>query len=426
MNDNIVEYYEGLVLLAPCCSNAISFTSTSLDSVAIRCPSCDAAIASSALVAAVSDHMLRKLGDQSTCRLLADFKLSDCPWCYSECQAEAAVIEEHGLLLCRRAIEPGMAEAVRLEAEVALAAALTRDPDVLTSVRDPLHRHDVQLNLTGSLLRLLRVLLAADAPAGRAVQDLLGLRARLCECSCIISEPGAQAQAVHCDTEEGGEDFLLTAFVALNDIEPSMGPTAMWPQTHTLAFAEQMGERGPLVFKGRPSVAMTMDCGDCALMHSRLWHCGGANTSPAKRRECAASRNHSAGASPCAPPAAHCRARNSRLSAHRLSARLVVCLAHQRLSQRLDLLDAASPGGQMVSGQPARKYLKSRRPLKRLELWPQPCGSSSGKRINPLKTRHASVAPANPTCCLALASTSILVLKRCAAPLCTTYRGRCV
>lgn len=126
-----------------------------------------------------------------------------------------------------------------------------------------------------------------------------GERARLCECSCIIADPGAASQAVHCDTAADAEvsaDFeappeaaasasskLLTAFVALQDIDASMGPTCVWPGTHLPAFHDAVCESGPRVIAARPSVAMTLRAGECALMDSRLWHCGTANTSAVRR-----------------------------------------------------------------------------------------------------------------------------------------------
>ena len=171
--------------------------------------------------------------------------------------------------------------------EALLDEALALPPDralaVLRSgIREPTHRHDLRLDMTPPVRRLLAAVLAPEAISG-AIEAVLGPRAECCECSCIVSEGGARAQAAHCDTlpVEGREDSarLLTLFVALQDIEASMGPTLVWPRTHTPSFHRALGEEGPLLLRSMPAFALTLEAGDVVLIDSRLWHSGGANTS---------------------------------------------------------------------------------------------------------------------------------------------------
>lgn len=281
-----VTAYDGLTIIAPCCHEEIIFNVSMLDSAAIRCCACHAPVVSSSLADVVYDTLLRRVGESPPSLNVGDIDQIKKPWLRG-----CGTLEESGVLLFRSAVDASTAKAVCLEAEAALIAAHQLPSDeaqaVLSSVREPTHRHDVRLELTVSLRRLLRELTRSDAPAGMTVEAALGEHASLCECSCIISDPGAAAQAVHCDTAAVGETQrrLLTCFVALQPIDEEMGPTHVWPGTHTPAFHAAMREVGPHVFRNRESVALAaLGCGDCALMDSRLWHCGGANMSRTRRR----------------------------------------------------------------------------------------------------------------------------------------------
>ena len=291
-------------VVAPC-GHSVPFDASLLDAVATRCPTCGTATSTRALAAAASCALLHQLGREHRSSSLDDLSPVEHSWL----QNDRENLAKHGLQVCRGVVDIEIAEAVRCEAETALQAALALPPDraadVLTGVRDPEHRHDVRLELGDALRALLRALLRAHAPPGIAIEEAFGERARLCECSCIIADPGAPAQSVHCDTAADAELApgaaaeappdapganaaaccrLLTAFVALQDIDAAMGPTCMWPGTHTSAFHEAVQDDGPhAAFDGRPSAAMTLRCGDCALMDSRLWHCGSANTSAERR-----------------------------------------------------------------------------------------------------------------------------------------------
>lgn len=294
--------YAGHCVVAPC-GDTIEVSSLMFDAVCIRCPRCGDVTTRAALLNALNSQLLQRIGAAGhESQELAKLEPRDQPWMEPMVATAARHLNDYGLILCRGAFPTDCAEMVRREAERALEAALSlpseQASDTLTSVRDPINRHDVRLSATDAVLSLLETLIAEGTPVGACIEQALGLRACLCECSCIISAPGAPAQAVHCDTAASApmeieepdatsgcvSTRLLTIFSALGDIGPDMGPTRMWPTTHTPRFHEEMSERGPLLFNGRESVAMTLRQGDCAVMDSRLWHCGGANVSTAGRR----------------------------------------------------------------------------------------------------------------------------------------------
>ena len=153
-----------------------------------------------------------------------------------------------------------------------------------------LFRHDVKLAITPTLAKLLLEL--SRSPLLRAVARGLGDDAALCELSCIISEGGAQPQPAHADTpvleveaktehhrmlaQNGAR--LLSVFVALGNISPSMGPTVMWPATHKTDVHKEVHERGKDTLRNATGVLMDLNSGNAVLMDSRLWHCGSGNT----------------------------------------------------------------------------------------------------------------------------------------------------
>jgi len=91
-------------------------------------------------------------------------------------------------------------------------------------------------------------------------------------------------------TEGSPEDALLyTVFVALQDISSGMGPTVMYPGTHTPDFHQRYFGNKSTASKqldclgGQKKIHLTMKKGEAVIMDSRLLHCGGANTSKERR-----------------------------------------------------------------------------------------------------------------------------------------------
>ena len=133
---------------------------------------------------------------------------------------------------------------------------------------------------------------------------LLGGDAELFELSALVSDPGAPVQLLHADTSyviptasggDGGRGLpsgapgLCTAFVALQDIDETMGATTFLPGTHTeeahARFDDREGDGSPheLLLRSAPRALGLLSTGDVALFDSRLLHGGGANTSPRRR-----------------------------------------------------------------------------------------------------------------------------------------------
>ena len=149
-----------------------------------------------------------------------------------------------------RCIEASLAEALHetREHEPFGAEWSARFGDIMK----PCHRHDVKLGLEAPPVRAaLASLLGALQPALAA---RLGEGCKLHELAALVSLPGAARQPVHPDTPmsffeevgEGGGDAtgkgeleaeqrpsILTAFCALQDIEPEMGASIFLPRTHT-------------------------------------------------------------------------------------------------------------------------------------------------------------------------------------------------
>ena len=97
-------------------------------------------------------------------------------------------------------------------------------------------RWDLRLALSPPVRAALRELFAGDGAAlGMAMEDLVGAEAELWEMAALVSAPGATAQPVHSDTIFSHEPCLFTAFVALQDVAPSLGPTRFVMRSHTAA-----------------------------------------------------------------------------------------------------------------------------------------------------------------------------------------------
>ena len=133
-------------------------------------------------------------------------------------------------------------------------------------------------------------------PVGKMMSSMLGKQAGLYELSCLISDNGSNRQVVHPDTpctSDDDEAVLYTCFIALQDIDLSMGPTTWLPETHTTKAHDlfkddyvpaSSGESSKdKLLRTTPSVLGVLPKGSCAIFDSRLLHCGGANTSDTSR-----------------------------------------------------------------------------------------------------------------------------------------------
>lgn len=138
----------------------------------------------------------------------------------------------------------------------------------------------------------------------------LGSMASLWELNCFMSNSGARRQLVHADCvcmepvrglqhtntnkdgEDAGEPILLTCFVALQDIDPSMGPTVFMPRTHNIRShnlffetgrdedstqTDEYSPKNALLQKSPAVRGAPLPKGSCILFDPRVLHCAGAN-----------------------------------------------------------------------------------------------------------------------------------------------------
>eukprot|EP00928_Gymnodinium_smaydae_P022410 TRINITY_DN18834_c0_g1_i2.p1 TRINITY_DN18834_c0_g1~~TRINITY_DN18834_c0_g1_i2.p1 ORF type:complete len:275 (-),score=50.51 TRINITY_DN18834_c0_g1_i2:150-974(-) len=212
-------------------------------------------------------------------------------WVEAEGVDAAGLFSSQGYLWVRGVLPQSLAAAAAKEIDEMLEDALAKveeTPEVEEShfgnVRSRGSRHDFKVRLVGSareaVVSALRVLLPM-------LSELLTAEARLCELSCLVSDPGAQRQALHYDTRATEVAGLVTIFLALQPVSEDMGPTLVLPATHTPdVHAALQWKDGQLssVPTGREEVCFTADVGDALVMDSRVLHCGGANVSKERRR----------------------------------------------------------------------------------------------------------------------------------------------
>lgn len=109
---------------------------------------------------------------------------------------------------------------------------------------------------------------------------------RLYELAALISDPGSRAQPLHADFPycEGEGAAIVIAFVALQDVEPDMGPTAIIPRTHTAeAHARFNGAERLALVRECPHTRGLLGTGDANVIDARTLHCGGGNDSLKRR-----------------------------------------------------------------------------------------------------------------------------------------------
>ena len=165
-------------------------------------------------------------------------------------------------------------------------------------------RYDFRLAMSPIVTKALGEMFRVGSPLGDALYALSGgSHSELWELAALVSLPGAAPQIVHPDTS-GESPSLLTAFVALQPVSRSMGPTRFLPHTHNRGdlreALEEAGRADGILWwndekqvrmacgaakQGTPwpSVVALLNTGDVALYDGRLLHCGGANRSTERR-----------------------------------------------------------------------------------------------------------------------------------------------
>jgi hypothetical protein len=176
--------------------------------------------------------------------------------------------------LCLAAIGKGLDEAI----------AENRPMTIETGFGNVLSRNsrwDMYQRNEGAIALALQYMLGDNCPLSNLFAELFqDTDALLYELSALVSDPGAQSQSIHPDTEYEPVCPLYTIFVALQDVTEDMGGTIFMPGTNTMAHhvahKARVTKNDFLVSEEyRRSV---MKKGDCAIFDSRTLHCGPANT----------------------------------------------------------------------------------------------------------------------------------------------------
>ena len=217
--------------------------------------------------------------------------------------AAAAALREDGVAFLRGVVPEATRAALAARVDACCAQALTE-------VGPGLRRIDWKLELgagpgeegrggggepgpagagAGALVR--EALRHACGPGGVAAV-LAGVpeasaAARLVELSVLCTEPGAPRQLLHPDMVFSASHApLFTAFVALQDVEPEMGPTTFLLGTHRDARLQRLRELGSpgapapedgALLREARAVAPALSAGDAVLYDARVLHAGGAN-----------------------------------------------------------------------------------------------------------------------------------------------------
>jgi len=211
-------------------------------------------------------------------------------------------------------------------------AARKERNDLFGNIQEAESRHDLKLDLCEAVVKALNQF---TARCGDLLTEAMGSRVRIVELAAITSDQGSVAQPVHADTmhgvtrflqsdvvmpgadvgkstaeadsdqEDAAEDLgeivravatetalIFTSLLALQDIDADMGPTHVWPATHTVehhatlwstnAAGKLSVEEADKAF-GIPHKKMTLSKGDLVLYDSRTMHCGGANSTEKRR-----------------------------------------------------------------------------------------------------------------------------------------------
>ena len=117
--------------------------------------------------------------------------------------------------------------------------------------------------------------IVTSQPLRGILEEMLGLHAAMVELASITAYPGAAEQHWHKDASQGDRDVaLFSLFIPLQETREDMGATALGAGTHICKDYKQDWNK---------TIHATTKAGTGAFMNCRLYHRGGANTSPDTR-----------------------------------------------------------------------------------------------------------------------------------------------
>jgi len=204
-------------------------------------------------------------------------------------EAERALGSD-GLVRVDSALEVGTAEALRkfVDANLLQSLELVREgkkyeSQLFGAVLSRANRFDLLLPLSPTVKA---AMVEALRPLRGIISSAVHDEAELFELAALISDPGAPRQPLHPDTPLTPDPTVCTAFVALQDIDDSMGATFFLPGTNRAAAHDAFNEGGTVkdeLLRTSPRVLGLLKQGDVSLFDSRLLHGGGANLSGRRR-----------------------------------------------------------------------------------------------------------------------------------------------
>lgn len=197
--------------------------------------------------------------------------------------------------------------AIRSQLEAKLNADLTTRRYQLqrlfstSAIHSPHQRHSIVANLSVEMTEALTHILGKHTELFGGILLAPQDECELVTLGAIVSLPGSENQDVHPDIGQANCS-LVTSFVALQDIDASMGPTTVYPRTHTEDFHVLARGMRSIAPSGVPAEgfdsysARSIDElapetarevilreGDMLVMDARIYHFGSANTSDKER-----------------------------------------------------------------------------------------------------------------------------------------------
>ncbi|MEH0741460.1 phytanoyl-CoA dioxygenase family protein [Vibrio cholerae] len=149
------------------------------------------------------------------------------------------------------------------------------DPEGYGDIHCTFNRADLEVDMSIEVMDSIRLVLSKISPV---LKNVVGKNPRLVELGGLISLPGCIKQPIHADSDYSEDPSIaemITTFVALIDIDRSMGPLEVWPETHLLC-PQNDDYFGQLIDRG---TTMEVSSGTAVLMNSKTWHRGTDNFS---------------------------------------------------------------------------------------------------------------------------------------------------
>lgn len=170
-----------------------------------------------------------------------------------------------------------------------------------SAIHSPYQRHSIVASLSADMSGALTHILSLNAEFFGRILRAPHDECELVTLGAIVSLPGSESQNVHPDIVHANCS-LVTSFIALQDVDAAMGPTTVYPGTHTEDFhalARSMRSSAPAgvpaegfdnysvrsIDELAPKTArqIVLREGDMLVMDARIYHFGSANESDADR-----------------------------------------------------------------------------------------------------------------------------------------------